>query len=361
MVMRTTSERARRRGSLFLAAGAAALILAGAAAWALADRRAPAPPPRPCRVTEETMTTGAATPYPALLPVSSFVQGASLDLDRLPGTANLEAVLRTMRDTHHVNTVSPYGLSADRTAAFFAALKRLNMQVALRVEAYDPATFAFRAEDAGAVLADHREVLTHAARPGNREQVAYVMVNMPVDDPRVQQRLGGVNSALSRDRQVSYATTLTASLRSAAPGLRVFLGLFYGWDGSYAVPSYRPAGADGYVLTNYSYPGGDVSDIIGEKRLRSTVERAANEAGNNPIVVEYGFHTLTYQNGNVPDQVAGLVADENAKEAAMRATTRLYCDGYPTVIGTMYFGYNTDKVEGNPPRHLDYGLVRTAR
>jgi hypothetical protein len=76
------------------------------------------------------------------------------------------------------------------------------------------------------------------------------------------------------------------------------------------------------------------------------------------MIVEYGFHTLAYQNGNVPDQTAGLVRDEATKEKAMRATTRFYCTGYPGVIGTMYFGYNTDKVEGSPPRHLDYGLVR---
>ena len=136
---------------------------------------------------------------------------------------------------------------------------------------------------------------------------------------------------------------------------RVYIGLFNDLDGAYDVPSYRPSRPDGYVLTNYSYPADD--DIIGTKRLTAVADRAAREAGDLPIVVEYGFHTLTYQNGNMPDQIAGLVADPATKKKALRATTQFYCERYPAVIGTMYFGYNTYKSEGTPPRRLDFGLV----
>jgi hypothetical protein len=337
-----------------IGAGLAALVLAAGSAWALRDD------PHACPPQGDTVVS---TPYPTLRSPGDYIQGATLEVPG-PG-ADLPTVLRTMRDGHGINTVNLYGLErwdSTRLDALFAALRQLGMQVALRVEWYEQRTFAFRPEDADAVLAAHRTLLTYAAaHPG---EVAYVMLNMPVDDPQVQQRLGGVNSALSRDRQVSYATRLVAAVRAAAGPTRVFLGLFYGWDGSYDVPSYRPSRPDGYVLTNYSYPvngvadtTSDVTDIIAEPRLRRVADRATDEAGNAPIIVEYGFHTLTYQNGNMPDQAAGLVADEATKKKALRATTHFYCERYPNVIGTMYFGYNTYKAEGSPPRRLNFGLV----
>ncbi len=188
------------------------------------------------------------------------------------------------------------------------------------------------------------------------------MLNMPVDDPQVQQRLGGVNSGLSRDRQAAYATELVRAVRAHVGTIRVFLGLFYGWDGSYAVPSYSASGADGYVLTNYSYPAANVSvsssvtQIIDESRLTAVMKQAVAQSGNKPIIVEYGFQTLTYQAGNKPDQSAGLVPDDNVKKKALTGTTSFYCHDYPGVIGTMYFGYNVLKAEGTPARRLDFAL-----
>jgi hypothetical protein len=337
-----------------IGAGVAALALAAGGAWALRDE------PPACLPKEDTVVS---TPYPALLPPATYIQGATLDVSGQDG--DLFTVLRAMRDGHGINTVTVYGLERWRTTrldALFTALQRLGMRIAVRVEWYDQQTFAFRPEDAGTVLEAHRALLAYAA--GHRDQVAYVMLNMPVDDPAVQERLGGVNSALSRERQVAYATAVVPAVRAEVGATRVFLGLFYGWDGSYDVPSYRPGHPDGYVLTNYSYPedgvaGADseVTDIINESRLRTIAERATGEAGDAPIIVEYGFHTLTYQNGNMPDQVAGLVADPATKKKALRATTQFYCDRYPNVIGTMYFGYNIYKPEGVPPRRLDFGLV----
>lgn len=353
-------RRRRRLRSLrwaSICAGAVAIVLAAGGAWALRDT------PRSCPLKEDTVTS---TPYPAVRSTTASVQGATLDVPDVDGT-DLRAALLAMRDGHGINTVNVYGLErwpTPRLDALFTALAELDMQVALRVEWYDQATFSFRPEDAAEVVAAHRTLLAYAARADRRDQVAYVMLNMPVDDPLVQRRLGGIDSALSRARQVSYATDLVAAVRGEAGALRVLLGLFYGWDGSYDVPSYRPARPDGYVLTNYSYPAGeiaganaDVTELINEPGLRTIADRAVQEAGSAPIVVEYGFHTLTYQNGNKPDQVAGLVADAAAKKKALVATTRLYCERYPTVIGTMYFGYNTYKVEGSPPRRLDFGLI----
>ncbi|GAB2572609.1 hypothetical protein Aab01nite_81760 [Paractinoplanes abujensis] len=347
---------------MLLAAGTVTLALAGSL-WALR-------PPGPDRCPPSGGgPPGALTPYPVPASPERFVQGATLDATGLDGP-EMVATLRRMRDEYHVNTVNVYGLehwdaSGGRLDRLFTALRDLDLRLALRVEAYDPATFAFSPQDVARVVAAHRTLLAHAAAPGNRERVTHIMLNMPVDDPAVQQRLGGVNSATSRTRQVTYAADLVAAVR-AATGLPVYVGLFYGWDGSYDIPSYSAAGADGYVLTNYSYPdppdrlraAGDApSALINEPRLRTIADRAVRMSGDTPIVVEYGFHTLTYQHGNMPDQVAGLVADRNAKEKALRATTELYCRRYPTVIGTIYFGYNTLTTEGTPPRRLDFALL----
>ncbi|MFI7546229.1 hypothetical protein [Actinoplanes sp. NPDC049599] len=181
---------------------------------------------------------------------------------------------------------------------------------------------------------------------------------MPVDDPRVQQRLGGVNSALSAQRQVTYARTLVGLVRQHAGTAPVFLGLFYGWDGSYRIPSYRDSGADGYVLTSYSYPGSRVADagssadeLIDAPRLRAAADRAVAGQPGAPIVVEYGFQTLAAQE-SMPDQTAGSVADGTAKRAALRATTHFYCTRYPAISAT-----TCSRRRGNPPRTLDYGLT----
>ncbi|MEU7902358.1 hypothetical protein [Actinoplanes sp. NPDC049118] len=312
--------------------------------------------PEPIRAARScpVATPAAMTPYAG---PSDRIQGATWEAG-----PDMRGDLRRMRNDYFINTVNVYGLerwSAARLDAFFAALAELNMRAVVRLEAYDPGVFAFRHEDAVDVLARHDKLLERA----RGAPVAYLALNMPVDDPRVQARLGGINSARSGERQVAYAAELVRLVRQRAGATPVFLGLFYGWDGSYRIPSYRDSGADGYVLTSYSYPGARIADagsgadeLIDATRLASVADRAIAAVPGAPLVVEYGFQTLAAQQER-PDQTAGLVADITAKRAALRATTHFYCAGYPAVIGTTYFGYNVFKAEGNPPRTLDYGLT----
>ncbi len=299
-------------------------------------------------------TPAAMTPYPG---PAGWIQGATW-----APTADIAGDLRRMRDGYGIDTVNVYGLEtwpAARLDTLFTALTSLHMRAVVRLEAYDPATFAFRGADAARVLERHRTLLDQVkGRP-----VAYLALNMPVDDPRVQARLGGINSELSARRQVAYARTLVDLVRPHAGTAPVFVGLFYGWDSSYRIPSYRDSGADGYVLTSYSYPGGRAAaggggtdELIDAPRLRAVADRAVAAHPGTPIVVEYGFQTLAAQK-SMPDQTAGLVADVTVKRAALRATTHFYCSRYPAVIGTTYFGYNIFKAEGDPPRVLDYGLT----
>jgi hypothetical protein len=76
-----------------------------------------------------------------------------------------------------------------------------------------------------------------------------------------------------------------------------------------------------------------------------------------PQVIEYGFHTVEFNAGGVPDQTAGLVQTKEAKRRALLATTSYYSTNFPDVVGTIYFAYNMLKVEGNPPALLDWTLL----
>lgn len=301
------------------------------------------------------------TPYPAMAG-AGFLRGATLELDGLEADpAALQERLRTMRDKYNIDTVGVYRL--DARVAFFGALDRLGMSAVLRLEEYDPETFAFTGADVDSLLARYAPLLAEAAEPGRRARVAYLAVNMPLDDPRVQARLGGVNSPLSVARQLAYASAVVARLHAAAPGLPVYLGVFYGWDGGFQPPSYSRAGADGYFLTSYSYPGekvpgaGDDDAVLIDAAARKAVmRRFLDQYGDAPVVVEYGVQTAQPHGSGLPAQTAGLVADRAAKARALAATTRFYCTGYRSVRGSMYFGFNVVKSEGEPPAMVDFAL-----
>jgi hypothetical protein len=301
------------------------------------------------------------TPYRAMTG-DGFLRGATLDLDGIETDPSaLDDRLRSMRDRYRIDTVGVYRLDAGD--AFFAALDRLRMSAVLRLEEYDPDGFAFTAADADRLLARYTPLLSHAAAPGRRERVAYLAVNMPLDDPRVQVRLGGANSPLSVARQVEYASAVVARLHEVVPGIPIYLGVFYGWDGAFRPPSYRAAGADGYFLTNYSYPGATVpgpadddATLIDAAGRRAVMQRFLDQYGDAPVVIEYGVQAADRHGGRLPAQTAGLVADRLAKGRALAATTRFYCSGYGSVRGTMYFGFNVVKSEGEPPAVVDFGL-----
>ena len=325
---------------------------------------------------------GVLTPYPAGARSGGFLHGATVDLppaERDP--VMVTERLRTMRDRYRIDTVSVYGMErwdADGGTGekdrFFAALAGLGLRVVVRLEGYDPARFAFGPADVDRLRADHAQLIGYLSAPRHRHLVAYLGINMPLDDPDVQARLGGIDAPLLAERQPRYARAAVAAVRDllnrgGARDIDVYLGVFYGWDNSYRPPSYRSAGADGYVLTSYSYPIGGPADrhasdpvLINEPRLRETMRRFIDQYGRRaPVVVEYGFHTAAYHAGRSPDQTAGLVADDAAKRRALTATTRLYCTAYPSVRGTMYFGFNIYTTEGHPPARLDFALTPSPR
>jgi len=319
--------------------------------------------------------SGVLTPYPALVPLAAFVQAAVLDLDRAaaPGRTLLDE-LRAMRDAAHVNAISVYGLetcdatgSNIRKDALLAGVRTLRLKLIVRLDAYDPTSFAFTTADLDWIFERYGPLLRYLATPDHRDLVAYVALNMPVDDPAVQQRLGGINSALSRQRQPAYAAAFVERFRRTMgqdgyPGAVAYLGVTYGWDDSYDLPSYAAARPDGYYLTNYSYPEGAVADehatvpvLLNQPRLQAVVDHFQRQYGTAPVVVEYGFHTVAYD-GTAPTQSAGLVATYAAKQKALPATTAYYRGAVPSVVGTSYFGYNVFKPEGDPAVLLDWAL-----
>ena len=151
-------------------------------------------------------------------------------------------------------------------------------------------TISFRTaqeQDIPLILERYRALLDFVCLPQHRGQVAYFALNMPVDDGAVTARLGGVNTPLSRERQKEYASAFVSAVRMEThrrgfQSARLYLSVFYGWDGTYHVPGYAEAGADGYFVNNYSYPAADGQApalpcpdeaLINQPRLQRAVER----------------------------------------------------------------------------------------
>lgn len=315
-----------------------------------------------------------STPYTENTAQSGFMCGATFVLEQTPDYESwLGKELQKARDIYNIHTVTVYGLEDfddSYKSAFFAQLERLGMKVCIRIESYDAATFAFTAEDAQKVMKRYENLVAFTCKEEYRDQVQYYALNMPVDDPAVQANLGDVNSQLSKTNQVIYAKEIVRLMRQFTKekgyeNAKLYLSVFYGWDGTYEVPSYADAGADGYFINNYSYPQGknlpgadaDPEEIINAKRLQSIIELFLEDYPQEPpLVIECGFHTLQYNDGNWPGQTAGLVLDRQTKGVALKAVVDFYRKNYPFVEGLLYFGYNLFKEEGQDATIMDWAL-----
>ncbi|HIW74339.1 MAG TPA: hypothetical protein H9684_08435 [Firmicutes bacterium] len=313
----------------------------------------------------------AMAPYTEYVSPDTFYNGAMLELNP---TGNVDTWITTqlerMKREFHINTVNLYGLeSFSAKEKLFSELKRLGMQAVVRIEGYSQ-DFAFQESDLPYIVGVYDDLLDFVCQPAHRDQVAYFSLNMPVDDGSVQQKLGGINSELSKQRQVTYAQAFVKRMReeTAARGFadaKMFLSIFYGWDNSYQIPSYASAGADGYFMNNYSYPKNDSyipdetasdADLINRARLSNALSRYRSQYPGKPLVVEFGFHTMEYNGYVKPNQTAGLVMNREAKARAIRATIEYYRSAAPEFRGALYFGYNLYKEEGNPPAVMDWTL-----
>ena len=313
------------------------------------------------------------TPYTEQMAQSDYLCGATFILEKPANyTQWLEQELTQAKEEYHLNTITVYGLENYDDAyktALFNQLKKLDMKICVRIEGYD-STFAFTKEDAAAVMKRYRDLVAFTCQPQFRETVYYYALNMPVDDPAVQNNLGGVNSKLCKANQVTYAEEIVRLMRQCTKengfaDAKMYLSVFYGWDGTYDVPSYASAGADGYFINNYTYPAsdtlsgadGDPKDILNTPRLSRIMGLFLQDYPHKPpLVVESGFHTLEYNNGQWPAQTAGLVLDRETKAVAMKELVAFYEKEYPFVEGLLYFGYNLFKEEGNPPAVMDWSM-----
>lgn len=295
-----------------------------------------------------------------------FLNGATVEFPA--DMASFDSMLDTMKTRYEIDTITVYGLehwSEVRKDLLFAALAARSMLIVPRVESYDPATFAFSEQDATAVVQAHAGLLSYLSRPDKRNTVAYIALNIPVDDGRIWPRLGGVNSGQWREAQRIYTEALVREARPRTADIPLYLSVFYGWDNAYDIPPYDHAGADGYFINNYSYPmdytnppysGMPAWEIINGDRLDIAMRKFHDQYGcEMPLVVEYGFQTMEGHTA-IPAQLAGLVMDRETKKIALRATQAYYDADY-NVRGTMYFGYNIVKEEGEPPSTIDFTLV----
>ena len=314
------------------------------------------------------------TPYEEEVSSDAYVCGATFMLEKTADDAAwLKTELTRAKNIYHLNAITVYGLESYDDAykqLLFEQLKALDIKICVRIESYDGSTFAFTKQDVASVVSQYESLIAFTSRPENRETVLYYALNMPVDDPSVQNNLGGVNSERSKANQVSYAEEFVRLMREATARCgnaeaKLYLSVFYGWDCSFDVPSYASAHADGYFINNYTYPAGktlpgadgDPDEIINVARLKTTMDCfLADYPDGAPLVVECGFHTLEYNHGQWPGQTAGLVLDRDTKGVAMKAVVEFYKSNYPFVEGMLYFGYNLFKEEGTPPAVMDWSL-----
>lgn len=320
----------------------------------------------------------AMAPYEAFVDPDTFFSGAVLDLKKEGDVhAWITRELENMKYGYNINTLNIYGLegfdsgdSNENKDFLFEELARLGMKVVVRIEAYSD-TFAFQVSDLDYVFNTYQKLIEYVCGDGKRQQVAYFALNMPVDDPQVQQKLeGGINGEQSKQRQVEYAEAFVKRMRetTASYGFtdaQLYLSVFYGWDNSFKTPSYVSSGADGYFMNNYSYPLSSTKlpeasapgeELINAKRLAISMNTYLSQYPGKPLVIESGFHTLEYNNGVVPNQTAGLVKDKEAKIKAIKATLDFY-EQFDEFRGWLYFGYNLYKEEGSPAAVMDWSLV----
>ncbi len=311
------------------------------------------------------------TPYAEKVDTCEFYNGATFDL----GTGNFNEEkfsqeLEKANKLYNINTITIYGfegLSQNVQQYIFEELERLDMKIVIRIEAY-PQDFSFSEKDARTVVDTYSQLIAFCSDADRRDRVAYFAINMPVDDISVQKNAGGLNSRNWIDSQKEYAKSIVALMREECADngwndAELYLSVFYGWDNTFKTPAYTDAGADGYFINNYTYPdnksllSSNPLDIINAERLAISMKTYEKQYGDAPVVMEWGFHTIEFNDGIRPNQTAGLVQDKAMKEIAIKATVDFYKTNYPQVRGCLYFGYNLLKEEGNPPSLLDWCLT----
>lgn len=311
------------------------------------------------------------TPYRENVSTDKFFNGTTYVLEEHQDMDSfLDYEFGRLRNSYNINTVTIYGLESFGEStwnALFKALKKYDMQLVVRIEGYD-SDFAFRATDADKMINRCIQLIEYCSRSENKERIAYFALNVPVDDPVVQKNAGGLNTSKWKNAQLVFVKAFVEKMRKTTSALgfsdaAMYLSVFYGWDNTFDIPSYAEAGADGYFINNYSYPKRGVpnssmsdGDIINADRLSISMKRYKSQYENSPVVMEWGFHTVDYNNGMVPNQTAGVVQDLETKQRAMKATVDFYQDNWEMVRGCLYFGFNLLKEEGNPPSVMDWCL-----
>lgn len=323
------------------------------------------------------------SPYPTYQSPSTFWQGAQYEIPSSAAdfNAQIDNDFYDMRYNYNINCLNLYGLENLTTAKLdkiFDKLKELGMQCVVRIEWYDKSWFNFEIDDANRMVNDkYLPLINYVCAHLRRTEVAYFALNVPVDDQEVVNlHFGGSRTGEWITRQPAFARQLVSRVKDACTLVgwndpKTYVSIFYGWDVTYPVPVYDNLGATGVFLNNYTYPqnydknnakdeNNPDSVIINTAVLRKGMSKLYSQYGNMNKIIEYGFHTAEFNNGVLPDQIAGLVRTKAAKQKGLRATTAYYTTSSEWagkgVKGTQYFGWNLLKEEGNPLTLMDWCL-----
>lgn len=321
------------------------------------------------------------TPYPTYRAPSTFWQGAQYEL--APGKDFAERIahdLPEMKNNYNINCLNLYALetlSTQQLDVLFNKLSDLQMQAVVRIEWYDPAWMNFEPADADMIINHYSSLIQYVSSSARRAQVAYFLLNVPVDDPAVTDQFKTDQYSNGRDNpawassQVTFVQSFVSKMRAKCNSYgfttaKQYVSVFYGWDYAYPIPSYASSNADGYDLWNVTYPQDKTNPpdenqsdavIINQSRLQIGMNKFMQQYPTQSKVVEYAFHTSEFNGGVNPNQDAGLVKTKAAKQKGLRATNAYYnSSSFTGMRGTQYFGWNLLKEEGTPLVLLDWCL-----
>lgn len=357
-------------------------------------------------ITAHAVSDSVTTPYTGWKDVGESTgqayQGAEYEVyhNRPDFQERIDRDLPIMKSVYNINTLNVYGLENLSQAERHYLFDHLpsGMKVVARIEWYDPAHFNFNVDhvddnhdgiydhnlDNATTIVNYYDAMIQDICQNYSGKLAYFALNMPVDDGIVashfavgQYEKDGRKNPDWKNWQVPYIEDLVMHMRAKCASYgyaaaKLYVSVFYGWDGAYDVLPYTSSNADGYFFNMYTYP----YDLDGNNAVRedyrhqiastdTLLNTTDSRYGLNKFrdlintqypyqnkVFEFGFSTCDFI-GKIPNQKAGLMGNLYAKQDAMQAYISYINSNFTNTKGGMYFGYNLIKTEGDQGQETD--------
>lgn len=206
---------------------------------------------------------GVVPPFDRRRDVSDYVQAVIYAPEVHGDALSADLIDRDLLaiEAANANAINLYGLSSDALKKHLRGVRGLTMEeyllsrcrqmdlkVIARLEWYPPG-FSFLCGDADAVLRYYAESI-ELFRSRFRHVLLYYLVNMPMDDPRVQQQFGGAFNYPSAHQQRDYVGYIRRRISDMDPGGKVRVVAHWGSMNEIPVAPYADI-VDGVALVAY--------------------------------------------------------------------------------------------------------------